>query len=59
MYIINNANDLLNAMLECEIVVTLNGDMLEVKQARWIDNDLAVLIKTHKNDLINILESEI
>lgn len=33
--------------------------MLEVKQKRWIDDDLADLIKTHKTDLIKILESEV
>ncbi|MDO9206518.1 hypothetical protein [Methylotenera sp.] len=59
MYIINNANDLLNAMRDCEFTVNLVGDMLEVKQARWIDDELAALIKTQKIGLINILKSEV
>ncbi len=59
MYIINNASDLLKAMGECGFTINLDGDMLVVKQARWIDDDLADLIKTHKTDLIKILESEV
>lgn len=58
MHIINNASDLLKAMRECEFVVKLNGDSLEVSQARWIDDELAGLITTHKAGLIKLLESE-
>lgn len=59
MHIINNANDLLKAMRGCGFTLNLVGDMLEVKQARWIDDDLADLIRTHKAGLIKLLESEI
>jgi len=59
MYIINNASDLLKAMRECEFVIKLNGDFLEVQESRWIDEELANLIRTHKAGLIKILESEV
>lgn len=39
--------------------VSVNGDSLEVSQARWIDEELAGLITSHKTGLIKILESEI
>ena len=53
------ANELLDAMRGCGFTLNLEGDMLAVKQARWIDDELADLIKTHKTDLIKILESEL
>ena len=46
-------------MRGCGFTLNLVGDMLEVKQARWIDDDLADLIRTHKAGLIKLLESEI
>lgn len=52
------ANELLDAMRGCGFTLNLDGDTLEVKQARWIDNELADLIRTHKAGLINILKSE-
>jgi len=52
------ANELLVAMHDCGFTLNLDGDMLEVKQSRWIDDELATLIKTHKTSLINILKSE-
>ena len=52
------ANELLDAMRGCGFTLNLDGDTLEVKQARWIDNELANLIRTHKAGLINILKSE-
>jgi len=58
MYIINNASDLLKAMRECLFTIELKDEFLEVKQSCWIDDELAVLIKTHKTDLINILKHE-
>jgi hypothetical protein len=59
MHIINNANDLLNAMRMCDFIITFQGDILEVSPIIWIDNELADLIKTHKPDLIKLLESEV
>jgi hypothetical protein len=53
------ANELLDAMRGCGFTLNLVGDMLEVKQARWIDDELAALIITHKTGLINILKSEV
>ena len=50
---------LLEAMRGCGFTLNLNGDSLEVKQARWIDDDLKHLITIHKTDLIKILESEV
>lgn len=58
MHIINNANDLLNAMRGCGFTVKLSNGFLEVKQSRWIDDELDNLIRTYKTDLIKILESE-
>lgn len=58
MHIINNANDLLNAMREGGFTVMLNGGFLEVQQSRWIDDELDSLIRIYKLDLIKILESE-
>lgn len=52
------ASELLDAMRGCGFTLSLDGNTLEVKQARWIDDDLAVLIRTHKLGLINILKSE-
>ena len=53
------ANELLVAIRGCGFTLNLVGDMLEVKQARWIDNELADLITTHKAGLIKLLESEV
>lgn len=53
------ANELLDAMRGCGFTLNLVGNTLEVKQARWIDHDLAGLIKTHKIGLIKLLESEV
>lgn len=53
------AIELLEAMRGCGFTLSLDGNTLEVKQARWIDDDLADLIKTHKNELIKIIESEV
>lgn len=58
MCAINTANELLNAMREAGFTINLNNDTLEVRQARWIDDELADLIRTHKTDLMNILEAE-
>ena len=58
MHIINNANDLLNAMRMCNFIVNLKGDIVEVSPIKWIDGELADLIKMHKPDLIKLLESE-
>lgn len=58
MHIINNGNDLLNAMRNSNFIAKVADDILQVSPAHWIDDDLAALIKTHKADLINILESE-
>lgn len=52
------ANELLDAMHGCGFTLNLDGNTLEIKQARWIDDELAGLIKTHKVGLIKILESE-
>lgn len=38
--------------------VNVNGDSLEVSQSQWIDDELAYLIRTYKDDLITILEKE-
>ena len=52
------ANELLDAMRGCGFTINLSGDSLEVRQARWIDDEMAGLITRHKTDLIRILEKE-
>ena len=53
---ITTAFELLDTMRSAGFIVSLfNGD-LEVKQSRWVDNELADLIKQHKAGLINILK---
>lgn len=51
-------SELLQQMREANFIVTLNSHTLEVRQARWIDDELADLIRIHKLELINILENE-
>ncbi len=53
------ANELLDAMRGCGFTINLSGDSLEVRWARWVDDELAELIKTHKTGLIKLLESEV
>lgn len=52
------ASELLNQMRKAGFVVTLNCNKVNVKESRWIDDELADLITRHKTDLIKILESE-
>lgn len=53
---IATAIELLDTMRSAGFTVSLlNGD-LEVKQSRWIDDELAGLIRQHKAGLINILK---
>lgn len=50
--------ELLEKMRNGGYVVTLNNETIEVKHAKWIDDELADLIRTHKPELIRILKSE-
>ena len=59
MTTIRTAEELFHAMRGCGFTLNLVGDSLEVKQARWIDDELAELIKIYKIGLIKILESEV
>lgn len=56
---INTAYELLAMTRLGGYSVTLNDGVLEVKEARWIDDEMADLIRTHKAELIKLLESEI
>lgn len=58
MSTIKTAYQLLAKMREADFTVSANGDTLEVTQARWIDDELADLIRTFKSDLLEILERE-
>lgn len=58
MHIINNASDLLNAILEGGYLIEVKGGVLEVSPAFSIDDEMADLIRMHKADLIKLLESE-
>jgi len=51
--------ELLEKMRNGGYDVTLNNETIEVKQAKWIDDELADLIRMHKPELIRILKSEI
>jgi hypothetical protein len=57
-HIINNASDLLTAMRNSDFIVKVAGGILEVSPAKWIDDDMADLIRKYKHDLIKILEGE-
>ena len=58
MTTIHTASELLVEMRNCGFTIQLDGEMLEVSQAKWIDEELAYLIRTYKDDLITILEKE-
>ncbi len=50
------AAELLRHMQNADFEVTVTGDALQVLPARWIDDELAALIRTHKTELINLLK---
>lgn len=52
------AAELLRSMRNADFEVTVTGDALQVLPARWIDDELAALIRTHKTELINLLKDE-
>jgi len=52
------AAELLQKMRNADFEVTVTGDALQVLPARWIDDELAALIRTHKTELINLLKNE-
>ena len=49
---------LLEKMREAGFEVSLNGSNLLVKEARWIDGELADLIRKHKSELLGLLRGE-
>jgi hypothetical protein len=51
-----DAGELLRQMHEASFTVTLIGDVIDVQPLQWIDAELAMLIKTHKQGLIDLLE---
>lgn len=55
---IASAIELLDTMREAGFTISVNGNDLEIKQSRWIDDELANLITKHKIELIKLLESE-
>ena len=52
------AAELLRSMRNADFDVSVNGDTLLVLPARWIDEELASLIRTHKHELVILLKSE-
>lgn len=58
MTTIRTANELLDAMRGCGFTLKLDSNVLVVTQARWIDEELAGLIRTYRADLIAILKKE-
>jgi len=59
MHIINNASDLLTVLRDNDFIVKVAGGIIEVSPIKWIDGDMADLIRQYKPDLIKILESEV
>jgi hypothetical protein len=57
MHIINNASDLLNAMLEGGYTIEVKNGFIEVSPAFAIDDEMAELIKLHKVGLIKLLKA--
>ena len=58
MTTLKTAGELLEVMRGCGFTLELNGDYLDVRQARWIDDELTGLITQYKAGLIKILEKE-
>ena len=52
------ASELLAKMQLAGFAVRANGNDLEVTQARWIDDELADLIRQHKPALLTILKEK-
>lgn len=59
MCIINTATELLEMMRLGCYTIEVKADLLEVSPAFSIDDEMANLIKMHKAELIQLLESEI
>lgn len=59
MCAINTAKELLEMMRLGCYTIEVKGSALEVSPAFAIDDEMADLIRTHKADLIKILESEV
>jgi len=58
MCAINNAKELLQIIRLGFYSIELNNGFIEISPAFSIDNQMTDLIKTHKADLIKLLESE-
>lgn len=52
------ASKLLELMRLGGYSITVDGDQLVVKEARWIDAEMADLIRQHKQELMMILSNE-
>lgn len=52
------ATELLSRLREAGFTIRIEGSALHVLQARWIDDELADLIRSNKTDLMEILKSE-
>lgn len=59
MCIINTAAELLEMIRLGCYTIDAKGNVLEVSPAFSIDDEMAVLIRQHKAELIKILESEV
>lgn len=55
---IMNTSELLQRMRNADFDVCVEGDTLLVLSARWVDDDLADLIRQHKENLITLLKAE-
>jgi hypothetical protein len=53
-----NTSELLQRMRNADFDVSVEGDTLRVLPARWVDDDLADLIRQHKENLMTLLKAE-
>ena len=59
MHPVKTATELLEMIRLGGYMIEVKDGFLEVKEARWIDDEMSDLIRKHKGELIKILESEL
>lgn len=50
-----DAKTLYAAMLNGDYILNVKDNILEVREARWIDDELEQLIREHKDELIRLV----
>ena len=59
MHPVKTATELLEMIRLEGYMIEVKDGFLEVKEARWIDDEMSDLIRLHKTELIKILGSEL